>query len=100
MINGIDQFKARVLKLELGEEYIYFTGHLGSARSHMPVVDYIGTLAYGLFLLGAVVLTQERIGEHNNHYRLRVLRAIRNVDFEKARIAYAESLKDQVKEAV
>lgn len=93
MINVADQFKARVLKLEIGEEYVYFRGHLASARKHMPRVEDIGALAYGLALQGAVVLTQRRISEKAGHdYRLRVLRPIRNADFDKGCAAYYKSI--------
>lgn len=95
MINAVDQFKARVLKLEIGEEYVYFTGSLVTSRSHMPRVNEIAELAAGLGFIGAAVLTQKRLGEHNYQYRLRVLRAVRNVDLDKGRVAYANSLKEE-----
>jgi len=95
MINASDQFKARVLKLEIGEEYVYFHGHLASARSHMPRLEDVGAMAYGLHLLGAAVLTQKHYEEGNTEYRLRVLRPIRNVDFDKGRAAYYKSLRSK-----
>ena len=96
MINASDQFKARVLKLEIGEEYVYFRGHLASARAHMPLLEDVGAMAYGLVLLEASVLTQKRIGDlEGSEYRLRVLRPIRNVDFDKGRAAYYKSLRSK-----
>lgn len=94
MINPVDQFKARVLKLQPGETYVYFTGRIATARQHMASLDEIATLAQGLHVLKAVVLTQKRLGTDEYQYRLRVLRAVRNADFDKGRAAYLKSIKE------
>jgi hypothetical protein len=93
-INAVDQFKARVLALNLGEEYVYFRGFLIQAREHMTSLSRTAELAYGLHLLGAAVLTQVKNGPKDYSYRLRVVRPIRNVDFDKGRALYLESLRE------
>jgi hypothetical protein len=93
-INAIDAFKARVLALNLGEEYTYFRGFLIQAREHMTTLNSVAALAYGLHLVGAAVLTQVRHGAKDYSYRLRIVRPIRNVDFDKGRALYLESLRE------
>lgn len=91
MIDFIDQFKSRVLGLHLGETYRYYRGQLASGRGHQPSIDKIATLAHGLQLLEAAVLTQRRLGVDDYEYLLRVTRPIRNADFDKARVASIHS---------
>lgn len=91
-IDPVDVFKSRLLKAAPGESTIYHRGFLSPDRSNRPALHNVGVLAYGLHLLGRVQLTQKKVMPSHYEYHLRVLRPIRNVDFDHARKTYLQSL--------
>lgn len=84
MIDAMDQFTARVLKLRIGETFVYHRGYLVKDRERRSQLSTMAKTAYGLYLAGAAVLTQKRLDSDLYEYQLRVTRAVRNVDLERA----------------
>lgn len=94
-IDPVDQFKARLLKATPGQSVIYHRGVIARDRVDRPSINMIAILAHGLQMLNRVSLSQKRIMENHYEYRLRVLRPIRNVDFDHGRKTYLESLEEE-----
>jgi hypothetical protein len=94
-IDPVELFKSRLLKAQPGESTIYHRGFLAPDRENRPGLHMVGMLAYGLHLLGRVELTQKRIMAGIYEYRARVLRPVRNVDFDHGRKTYLKSLVEE-----
>jgi hypothetical protein len=84
-------FQTVLLRTKVGERVDYHTGHLAHDREHSVALHVIGMLAYGLQMIGAVQLGQERVIPGIYKYYLRVLRPIRQVDFDYGRKTYLET---------
>ena len=119
MIEAADQFKARLLKMKVGETYTYYRGFLAQDRIGRPALDAVAVLVFGLDLIGKVRAFQKRalpleetVSVPNSkdksapniekkvayavspyEYSLRLLRPIRQADFVWARNEYIKQLR-------
>lgn len=94
-IDPVDQFKSRLLKATPGENTVYHRGTLSIDRQNRPALHMIAILASGLQMNGRVQLSQRRVMAGIYEYRLRILRPVRNVDFDHGRKTYLESLVEE-----
>ncbi len=104
MKDPIADFKAAVVRCKPNDVHVYHVGFLGSDISSSPTLTNIQMFAYGLHLMGRVGLRQRRVAQvdeavpgaavrYPTEYSMRILQPVHTLDFDTARKAYLNSVR-------